>query len=393
MTMENGKKILVMNIQPTSRPIKILLLATSLRSAGGAEKRFRQICRHLFGGSADICVLVNDNSPVKGLENKTIINLNWKNQYSYPHMTMKLRNIIKTRNYDVVMSFGFSANLLLWLASRFYKHPPKLIFSEITRPWSGLTRGVKKTEARLRKNIYRLIYPQADLFTANSIDGIEESVQYFGVKKTQTARIPNVIDEQELQSLALEPLTIDWPSNQSVITVASRLIPMKRIDTLIDAAFLLPKEIDWAIVILGDGPEQDNLYRQAKSLGIANRIRFAGWVKNVYPAIRRSTVQVVTSEYEGFSNSVLDAMFLEVPVITSFCSSDARNMVNQGAALGFEVGDAVTLSRLLATVLSSEKLRQQISQQAKGYCAWHSVVNAIPVYENIIKMVVNSDRK
>jgi glycosyltransferase involved in cell wall biosynthesis len=113
-------------------------------------------------------------------------------------------------------------------------------------------------------------------------------------------------------------------------------------------------------------------------------------LENPIPVLQRASAFVLASEYEGFSNSVLEAMFCSVPVITSFCSSDAREMCEQGAALGFNVGDTVQLSEHISAVLTDEALGQRLVTRAREYCALHSVEKAIPIYENLICKVAGN---
>ena len=95
----------------------------------------------------------------------------------------------------------------------------------------------------------------------------------------------------------------------------------------------------------------------------------------------------MASEYEGFSNAALEAMFLDVPVITSYCSADAREMCEQGAALGFEVGDAEQLSRQILAVLGDKNLRQSLVRAASRYRAPQALENALPAYERLISQL------
>ena len=81
-------------------------------------------------------------------------------------------------------------------------------------------------------------------------------------------------------------------------------------------------------------------------------------------------------------------MFCDVPVITSFCSTDAREMCDQGAALGFEVGDTLQLSRHISAVVDDESVGQKLVSCAREYRAQHEMNQAIPVYEGVVRSVV-----
>jgi glycosyltransferase involved in cell wall biosynthesis len=77
-------------------------------------------------------------------------------------------------------------------------------------------------------------------------------------------------------------------------------------------------------------------------------------------------------------------MALGTPVLTSYCSSDARDMVGQGAALGFEVGDSSSLARHLAAILTDPGVGEALSRQAAVYIRTHTAEHAIAAYEQLI---------
>ena len=369
------------------QPPKVLLVGPSF-SGGGAEKRFRNICSKLFGGKVDICLFKSDSTSSSGICNKNLTDLRWRSEYSYPRIILTLTKIIRRGKYDAVMGFGLFPNLVAWLATCLCTERPSLILTEITRPWmafSNQPKGLKRTFLRI---LHQAAYRCADVMAANSTDGVIECIHYFNVREDKIKRLPNVVNVNEIMEEAMAQDDLQWLANKMLITVASRLDRMKRIDTLLDAVSLLPTDIDWALIILGDGPELYKLERQAIELAIENQVIFHGWIENPLPVIKLSTVYVMCSEYEGFSNSVLEAMFLGVPVITSLCTTDARKMCEEGAAMGFEVGDAKSLSRLLLELFKSRQKRQSLVQAARRYSTRHECSQAIPVYEQMILRVV-----
>ena len=83
-------------------------------------------------------------------------------------------------------------------------------------------------------------------------------------------------------------------------------------------------------------------------------------------------------------------MFSDVPVITSYCISDAREMCFQGAALGFEVGDHKLLAEHIANVITDKVLNDELIRCARMYRNPHALEYAIPFYEDLIRKVVSS---
>lgn len=366
---------------------KTLLIGPALRN-GGAEKRFWNLCRKLFDGKADVCVLHDDRFSDSA---QRIISLGWKRTLNYPHVILKLNYILRNEKYDIAIGFGLYPNLVLWLASRILKNRPMIILSEITRPWAAYQTDKSNIKLGCVQLLMKIAYPSADMFIANSIDGIAESVSHYGVREHLTKRIPNIIDQKEITKKSEESMPLGNTLKHHTIVMVSRLIRMKRIDTALEAMALLPRNIDCTLMIVGEGSELLSLKQLTNDLGIADRVFFSGWLENPLGLVRQASMYVMTSEYEGFSNSVLEAMFLDVPVITSYCSTDARHMCQQGAALGFETGDAKMLAQHFITLMISKQERDRLIDRARYYRSWHESTTAISYYEKtILKLYENS---
>jgi len=364
-----------------------LLVGPSLKG-GGAETRLHYLAKNLFHGNIDICLLEDKDTQSREDKRARKFDLRWKSKLSYPRIIYSLRKIIKKNKYDIIMSFGLFPNLIVWFATRYFPVRPKIIMHEITRPQMEFL----WTKSYIRKTILRQLrkvsYSDADVLTANSTDGIEECIRYLNVKTDKTVRLPNLIDPYSLRLKAKKMVSISLPQDAVVISVASRLVKMKRIDTLIESISRLSDDLNYILVVAGDGLEMDNIKQQVKSLGLDNKVIFTGWQDNPLPIISRSTLYVLCSEYEGFSNSVLEAMFLGVPVVTSLCSSDAIEMCEIGAAKGFKPGDVSELTAIMDDLLRNPKGRELLVQRAFQYCKFHDIDKAISVYENLLRHTV-----
>ncbi len=376
MTEENG------------RMVHILVVGPAL-SGGGAENRFGNFCRAMTRIQRDVCVLTGECADFE--PGGSLIKLGWRSEFSYPLIIMKLRGLLSRSSYDVVVGFGLFPSVVSWLARALIRRKPKFVVVEITRPWEALKQNAWYRRLLYRK-LYRAVYLAADLLAANSSDALEECRRYFGMPGVRMRLLPNLIDRERIIKRAENVLPGKDAGGKKLIVAVSRLVRMKRFDTLIEAGARLSGDMSWQIVILGDGPELPNLKALADSLGVADRVVFKGWVDNPFPYVKNATVFVLSSEYEGFSNALLEAMFLGVPVVTSFCSKDIRDICLRGAALGFEPGDAVTLAQHLSRVLASAEERERLRAEALSYCTKHEARNGIKVYEQAILDALSGEK-
>jgi N-acetylgalactosamine-N,N'-diacetylbacillosaminyl-diphospho-undecaprenol 4-alpha-N-acetylgalactosaminyltransferase len=362
---------------------RVLLVGFSIRG-GGAEKRFKNICINLFGGNIDTCLLKNDSRLIARNLKGNVFNLGWKNKYCYPKIILDVRKIISRGKYDVVFGFGFYPNLIVWLATKLCRKRPIIILNEITRPWKQFTIHPPGLKKYLLFNLCKTAYRDANIMAANSIDGVEECIKYFGVSKEKIKLLPSVINYKETVAKANIRQNIYTEFGKIVIVTAARLVKMKRIDTLLEAVSLLPNDIEWSLVIAGAGPEFSKLRKLSTEMRIVNRVFFLGWVENPLCVLKNATIFVLCSEFEGFSNSVLEAMTLSVPVITSFCSTDARKMAEQGAALGFEPGDSKALAKNILKLIKSEKMRKDLIKTGRKISYNYRLNKGISIYEETI---------
>ena len=357
--------------------MRVLFVGQAL-SGGGAETRLRLLAKHAFAGEANVAVLrgvANEGSPMA-------IDLKWNGRRSYALVILRLRKLLVQGKYDVVMSFGIFPNIISVIAVFLSRKRPKLIISEITRP-----RVQAHTGGLLRGKLYLLLqglfYPRCDRLTANSIDGLAEACSLARIPLRDGVRVPNVMNLDSLRDLANQEA--GNPVNAPYFICVSRLDRMKRMDTVIEAWARMGEMIDARLVIVGDGEVRGELDELIQSKGLRDRISLVGASSNPMPLLARSMGFILASEYEGFSNSVLEAMCLDVPVITSLCSSDAVQMCQLGAALGFEVGDAAGLKHRVVELLESKQLADTMVAQARVYREPHLVPDAIQAYESLIR--------
>lgn len=368
---------------------KVLLVGPSV-AGGGAEKRFRNLCRALTLLRMDICVLV-DSELEKGHDiEQGIICLGWKSEFSYPRMILNLRRILLRGEYDAVLGFGLFPAAVSWLSISLLPQKPRFIVAEITLPWTA-SKLNRWTRRWLYRSLYRAVYRAADLLVVNSLAGMEECRERFRMRNTKIRVVPNLIDQKEIIHRAEIAYDGQLMSGKKLIVAVSRLIRMKRLDTLIEAAALLAGDESWEVIVMGDGPDRARLEALSESLNMAERINFVGWMENPFPVIKAASAFVLCSEYEGFSNSLLEAMFLGVPVVTSFCGREVRLMCEEGAALGFEVGDSAALAHHLRTVLHSREQSAKMRQAAFLFCASHEMRNGVHAYKQAILEVAGSD--
>jgi glycosyltransferase involved in cell wall biosynthesis len=140
-----------------------------------------------------------------------------------------------------------------------------------------------------------------------------------GIDPRKTVVIPNAVDGERFMNAIPADLTpYGIPAGSRVLITIGRLEHQKGGDVLLAAipavAARFP-DVHWLLV--GDGPDRGKLAAQAQSLGIADRVHFAGFRKDIPERLRASTALVLPSRWEGMPNVVLEALAAGKPIVAS----------------------------------------------------------------------------
>ncbi len=149
-----------------------------------------------------------------------------------------------------------------------------------------------------------------------------------------------------------------------LILFVGRLVPYKGLSTLVDA---LPKVPRGTFLIVGDGPLEAELKRQAAERGVADRIRFLGRAANLKPYYLACDLLVLPSAtaVEMFGLVQLEAMSFGKPAVTSDLTTGVTYANLDGkTGLTFPVGNSGKLAEALNRLLSDDGLRARMGEFA-----------------------------
>lgn len=152
---------------------------------------------------------------------------------------------------------------------------------------------------------------------------------------------------------------------QKKIVSVGRLMPQKNQQMLISAfADVHKNHPDYKLTIYGDGPLKEQLQEQIERLGLKEYVHLPGSVQNVFECIAGSELFVLSSDYEGMPNALIEAMCLGLPVISTRVSG-ATDLIQHGEnGLLVDVEDKDSLVLAMEELLNAADLQKQLAENA-----------------------------
>ena len=175
-------------------------------------------------------------------------------------------------------------------------------------------------------NNLRFIVARQVLKSADSVRVVSERIKRslvndyrFAIPAGKISVLPIFIDLEKIRST---PVSIDlhkkYPEFGKIVLIASRLTKEKNLFFALKVFKRLLKETPEAgLVIVGDGPKRLKLEKKARSLGISDRVKFEGWQDNLVSYYKTADVFFGTSFYEGFGLTLVEAIALGLPTVSS----------------------------------------------------------------------------
>ena len=188
---------------------------------------------------------------------------------------------------------------------------------------------------------------------AARVIAISEAVRRFSVEQVG---LPE--EKMEVIRYGLDELPQAWAENppldlgSPLLLAVCRLAPQKGLETAVRALPALPGAV---LLVLGDGPQRQELTSLANELGVAERLVLPGRVGDVTGLYRRADVLVHPARWEGFGLAMLEAMLAAKPVVAAHAGS-APELVEDGrTGLLFPVDDHEGLAQAVGSLLSDPR--------------------------------------
>lgn len=261
----------------------------------------------------------------------------------------QLRRRVKEIKPDLIISFQTNQNALAVL-SAMGRHIP-VIISERGDPYQ-LTNIVAKLK--------NCVINRAD----GGVFQTHRAMEYFGKRLQKKSRViynpcpPDIIERPK------------WKDRINEIAFVARFdIQQKRQDLMVDAFAIVAKshpEVKLAFYGKGE-PDMTTIKEQVARLGLQDRVHFKGVVTDVLNVIKNSKLFVLSSDYEGMPNALIEAMVAGLPVVSTDCSPGGASELIENGVNGYitPCGDAESLARAINKMLDIPEKADEMGAKAQ----------------------------
>lgn len=207
----------------------------------------------------------------------------------------------------------------------------------------------------------------------------------------KTTIIPNPVRD-EVFSLP-HPTLIEGCSDKinRIISVA-RLAPQKNQKMMIKAFAKVADEFpDWQLVIFGEGPLRAELEFLVSSFKLQGRVLLPGRTEHVIEELRKSKIFCLSSDYEGLSNAMIEAICVGLPIISTCVSGTEDVLVNGKNGFIIPINDQDALVHSLRTLLQDEQLRNGMGKNNLRQAKLFNIEGIYSQWEKLINTIVNNE--
>lgn len=281
-----------------------------------------------------------------------------------------LRGRIEGLRPDAVISFIERTNVRTLLAARGLKVP--VVAAEMMDPTAYPLELVWRTLRALTYRTARRVVVQ----TPRAKDFFPPRLH------SRIAVIPNPVP-----SCSMAPSQF---ARKAQVVAVGRLEHQKGFDLLLQAfARVCARHPQWRLVILGEGSLRSELERLRDRLGLRDRVELPGRVKEPQEVLRRSSLFVLPSRYEGSPMALLEAMACGLAVIAADCRSGPREVIRDGVDGRLVPGeDVAALSAAMDELMGDEAARRQLAGRAVEVVERFGVEKVMGVWDALLLQIV-----
>jgi glycosyltransferase involved in cell wall biosynthesis len=228
---------------------------------------------------------------------------------------------------------------------------------------------------------------RADAVVAQSRDTASNVERIYGVERSVDL-VPLGIARPP-QKVRAHRSTLGIPENAFVMTTVGRVVPRKDTAQLV-SVLANAKRDDMYLVVVGDGPECENVVRAATELGVADRVKMLGHVteRQKYAALSMSDIFVSTSQHEGFGLVFLEAMAYGLPIVCYDRGGQIDFLSTPATGAVIKLNDTDGFTRAVLDLYSAPDRRAEVRRHNLAAVETYFIDRCARRYETIFENAI-----
>lgn len=324
-----------------------IAFAMACMQGGGAERVVSELANRFDEYGCNVSIVMTKSAGSVYSLHKRIRQIDLsKDDRGILSRVKALRRCIKENQFDVVISFLTNSNIETLMASFMLKTP--VIISERNNPFVD-------PKGRIYRILRAMTYPMAEGYVFQTPDA--QAFFSKGIQKKSLV-IMNPINPELPEAYVGE--------REKRIVNVGRLVTQKNQKMFIDAfCEFYTAHPDYIAEIYGDGSMEQELSAYIQSKGMQDKVFLRGFTTDVISKIAKASMFVMSSDYEGMSNALIEAVGMGVPCISTDHPIGGARMTIEDGASGFlvPVGDSHAMAEKMAQIADDEELANRFSEQ------------------------------
>lgn len=344
--------------------MKILYLIPSL-TGGGAERQLAYLTRELRRRGHEVRIAYRSDGPAPWQAEDLPVRRLSGRRHRNPRFLGEIVALIRSWRPDVLQTWFVESDIVGGVAAALTRTPWVLREPSTGEFYAG------RIKASLRVMVARLA---AGAIVANSEGGAA-----YWARHARPRLIANAVPVEDID--LVQPA--DLGSAPSVV-FAGRLEAIKNVDVFITAAARMA-EVN--VVVCGIGPRRASLEHLAADLHIADRVRFTGHTRDIWPIIKGADLFVSLSDFEGSPNAVLEAFAAGTPAILSDIAAH-RAIADDRSAYFAPLRDVDATAAAMRQALANPAEAAARARNARLRIASLSIAAMADAYEEVYESLV-----
>lgn len=332
---------------------------------GGIVPVVENYCRHLTEFSMTLTKITFQLE--KAQYDKTRLNnfggsvILLKSRFSFQWISMLFK---VCKGHDVLLCHGFNGTIL----SMFVK---MVLSIRVVSTYHG-DYHPNGSHQKLKAGIVRNLYHVALRYFVDEIVTVESYSKNELIRKgiaEEKIRViynalhsePIIVEDKAVKNFDLKRIT----SKKKIILSICRLDKVKGLNYALLSLAKINSKVDWAYVIAGNGPEEQELKALAKSLGIEDKVFFLGYVSDPNHLYLTADIFLLPSLFEYHSISILEAMRAQKTIVSTKVGGTPESIENGLEGILVEHSSVTDLQMALMKVLDDTKLSKELALNAR----------------------------